>query len=360
MTRHAAAGTLVLTAFMSHLAAADPARPGVPPTVVVLTSDRTDPVTLEASARVQGELSAAGFRVAVVPVGSAGARAEIETAGSDLGPVGAFFISVDAGARSGPVAEIWVSDRLRQTTVVERARLTESDRQRESEILAVRAVELLKASLAESWFHAPPPPVTPEARPTVAADAVQPHVAAVAPRAARRPFAAGLGLGVGAGMLESFRPPSPVWMPAFFASFGWRAGVALELEFLGLGPPVTIQGSAGSARVEQRLGTIGLVATLWPEWPVVPFAAAAVGAQEIHASGTGVAPYRGVDVDAWSFFTSAGLGAAAPLYAGLSIVAGARAALAWPPTAVLVGGTDAGHFGAPSILAETHVLGVFP
>jgi hypothetical protein len=104
----------------------------------------------------------------------------METAGSDLGAAGAFAIVVHPG-QGASVAEIWVSDRIRQVTVVESARITEGRHERESEVLAVRSVELLRASLADLWLSpkppsppSPSPPPSPPPPPTTTAASSHP------------------------------------------------------------------------------------------------------------------------------------------------------------------------------------------
>jgi hypothetical protein len=334
-------------------------------TVVVLRAAGADEVTTEATARVEGELGAAGFHVVVLPLTSELARSEVETAGSELRPLGAFaiFVHPDAGGR---VAEIWVSDRLRQLTVVQRARLTATDRERQSEILAVRAVELLKASLAEFWLE-PEPVSAPLTAPPATSTSPAPWVAAPAPVESstptvprRRAFASGVGLGVGLGMMAGFRSVEPIWLPGLLVGYGWESGVSVQVEAYGFGPTVTLSTPDGSAKVEEQFATVDVIKTWWPRWRVVPFACAGVGAQHVHANGTAALPYAGATVDAWSPLTTLGLGAALPVYSGLSFVVQARGAVAWPPTAVIVGQVDAGHFGGPSLLADAGVLGVFP
>jgi len=135
------------------LAASPPSR-----IVVLLRVTTSDGVTTEATARVNGELKAAGFDVAIVPLSSDDAKRELESAGRELNALAAFAIFVRPFDGGTSVAEIWVSDRIRQTIVIQRAVLHETDRDRESEILAVRAVELLKANLADFWTPTSPPP----------------------------------------------------------------------------------------------------------------------------------------------------------------------------------------------------------
>jgi hypothetical protein len=321
---------------------------------LVLHAASSDEVTTEATARVEGELRAAGFHVVVLPIASELARGEVETAGSELRPIGAFAIFVRSEV-GGKVAEIWVSDRLRQLTVVQRARLTVSDRERESEILAVRAVELLKASLAEFWLEPKPsaPPLPQPAR-------YQPAESATPILPKRRAFASGVGLGVGLGMIAGWKSVEPLWLPALLLGYGWESGVSVQLDVHGLGPSVTLSSDAGTAKVEEQIATLDVVKTWWPRWRVVPFACAGAGAQHVHANGTAAAPFAGATVDAWSLLTSLGLGAAVAAYSGLSFVVQARGAVAWPPTSVFIAQVDAAHFGAPSLFLDAGVLGVFP
>lgn len=326
-------------------------------TVVVLRSADSDAVTTEATARVQGELGAAGFRVAVLPFSPSAqdpdsARHAVETAGAELAPTGAFAIFVHP-EEHGATAEIWVSDRVSQRTVVETAQLTQVDHVRESEILAVRAVELLKASLAEFWVE-PAPPAAP--RPT--SKSIEKPVAP--PVARPRAFAAGFGLGVGVGVLDGFREIGALWMPTVLVSYGWEHGAALQLGFHGLGPAAMVSSTFGSATVDEQFATVDVMKTWWPRWPVVPLACAGVGVHHVHVSGSGVGPYKGTSGDNWSPLTSLGLAAGVPLYSGLSVMAQARAVVAWPPTAIRIAQADAGHVGGPSLLLEANVFGVFP
>jgi hypothetical protein len=326
-------------------------------TVVVLRAPHADDVTTEATSRVQGELGAAGFHVVVLQVASASARTEVEAAGSELAPVGAFAIFVRP-EEGGQVAEIWVCDRVRQRTVVERARLTETDHERESEVLAVRAVELLKASLAELWQEPAAPVPSRPAPPSVVIHTPGTPKSDAPP--GRTPFASGMGLGVGAGFLDGFRHVGPIWLPALLLVYGWEEGLSVQLGLRGLGPAVTLSAPAGAAKVEEQLISVDAVKTWWPRARVVPFVCAGLGAQHVHVSGSGVAPYAGANAEEWSLLTTAGLGAAVPVYSGLSLVVQTRAALAWPPTEVRIADVDAGHFGSPSLLAEADILGVFP
>jgi hypothetical protein len=330
------------------------------PTVVVLRVPSSDPVTAEATARVQGELGAAGFHVVVAAAAASAARADVETAGGELAPVGAFAIvvRVEGGER---VAEIWVSDRVRGRTIVESARLTKADHGRESEVLAVRAVELLRASLAELWLQPPAPPApAPPAATQAHSDAAPPPRAGAPAATGRASFAAGIGLGAGVGVMMSTRDVGALVLPSLYFVYGRDDGLSFQLGLRGLGPAATLGSAAGTAKVEQQIASADVVKTWWPRWRVVPFVCGGVGVEHVHVSGTGVVPYQGTTGDDVSLVTSAGLGAAVPFYAGLSLVVQSRGVVAWPPTEVRIAGADAGRFGAPSLLVDAAVLGVFP
>jgi hypothetical protein len=351
----ACAGLAVAFPFVTA-ALAEPVAPDGSHTVVVLRAPNADAVATEAIARVQGELGAAGFRVVVLPVAGDAARTEVKTAGNDLGAAGAFAILVHQD-ESGRTAEIWVSDRIRRVTIVESAQLTETDHERQSEVLAVRAVELLRASLAELWLQ----PDAPTPRPSQTTVATPAHETSKLQAPVRPAFASGIGLGVGAGVLDSFQSIGAIWLPSLVFSYGWDTGLSVQLSFHGLGPPVERSTPVGSAKVEGQFASVDVAKTLWPRAPLVPFACAGLGTQHVRVSGTGAAPsFDGTTSDVWAVWTSAGIGAALALYSGLSLITQMRAATAWPPTAVRIAGVDVGHFGDPSLLVDAHVLGVFP
>ena len=350
---------LVETAALASGAAADGSH-----TVIVLRPPNADAVATEASARVQGELGAAGFHVVVLPVPADAARAQVKTAGVELAAAGAFAILVhqEEGVR---VAEIWVSDRVRDATIVESARLTKGDHERESEALAVRAVELLRASLAELWLQPDEPPAAPPPAPRPSPPPTPPAAvpARDVPKAGvptRPAFASGIGIGVGAGVMGSFPGAGAVWLPSLMLTYGWDSGFSVELSFRGLGPAVEFAAPAGTAKVEPQFASVEVLKTWWPRARVVPFVSAGAGAQHVRVVGNAAPPFAGTTSDTWAAWTSAGLGAAAPIHSGLSLMTRALAAATWPPTAVRIAGVDAGHFGAPSLLVEAHVLGVFP
>ncbi len=122
------------------------------PRVVLVRPAAAPPSVSEALVRMRGELLAAGFDAEVMdlPLG-ADVRASLErlappaAAGKSTTALVAVVPSADPGT-----AELWVIDRVTGKTVVRRVSAPPAaDPTRVAEILAVRAVELLRASFLE-------------------------------------------------------------------------------------------------------------------------------------------------------------------------------------------------------------------
>src|SRR5580698_1688616 len=141
---------LILTA----RARAEPAR-----RVVLVIPGAIGPVATEALTRVRGELQAARFEVITeVVAADVDRRAAVEREvrrGNARAAFGIFF--------GGGSAEIWVTDAATGRSAVQTLPLDAASPERRAAVLAVKAVDLLKATLAEIWIN---PPVAPLPVPT--------------------------------------------------------------------------------------------------------------------------------------------------------------------------------------------------
>jgi hypothetical protein len=334
----------------SYARAGDPS----PRTVVLLRLTTSDAVTTEATARVNGELKAAGFDVAIVLLSSDDAKRQLESAGRELNALAAFAIFATPSDGGTSAAEIWVSDRIRQKIVIQRALLREADRNRESEILAVRAVELLKANLTDFWV----PTSTPsEAEPPAPAPV---HALPGAEPKARTPFAKGFGAGLGAEVTETFGAVGARWSPDAVVSYGWPGGFSVRASLIGLGPSVTLAATNGSANVQEQVAILEGVKAWWPRAALVPFVLAGAGAQHFHVAGVANPPYQGHTSDRWSLLTTVGVGLAMPVVSTVSIVLQARGIAAWSSAVVQIASAEAGRVGGPSLVADGGLFGVLP
>jgi hypothetical protein len=329
-----------------------------PPTVIVLHATGNE-ITTEAVARVEGELGAAGFAVVDLPV-EGDVRSSVERAGGPRSPVAAFAIVSTPPAEPGgaSVAEIWVSDRIRRKTLIQKMSIDVTNRAREAEILAVQAVELLKASLAELWLSSVTPPAR-EEHASAAADRAVPE-APGPPREARGPLAATLGLQAGVGLVEGFTARPPLWAPALRVSHALSAGFAARIALFGLGPPTHIEGAAGSARVDTQIAAIEAAWTWRPHAVVVPLVFVSAGAQHVRVTGSAAPPYVATTTDTWAALTAAGVGAAMPLTPWLYWVAEGCGTIAWPSTGVRIADVFADRVGGPSLMVDAGLGGTLP
>ena len=142
-------------------------------------------------------------------------RTALETVGRELDPIAAFAIVRAAG---GNTAEIWVCDRMAGKSVIQSVRLDGSGTPGEpsrSVVLAVQAVELLKASLAQYWLA------------SVRRAHVRPRAIPAAAPPRRAAYAtAGLGVEAGVGWLDSVGAVTAAWQPIVRASYGGARGWA--------------------------------------------------------------------------------------------------------------------------------------
>ena len=164
---HPAAGAGVL---LAALALGGSARGESARRVVLVVPEAPGAVATEALTRVRGELGAARFEVETEVVGNnVDRRATVERALRKADARTAFGIFFGSG-----VAEIWVSDSITGRTVVQTLPLSAAAPERRASVLAVKAVDLLKATLVEVWVAGP-----------AAAAAPSPSAASRAARAAR-------------------------------------------------------------------------------------------------------------------------------------------------------------------------------
>ena len=141
---------LALVALLAATAAASAAAPPSP-RVVLVRPAAAPPSVSQALVRMRGELIAAGFDADVMdlPLG-ADVRASLEKFAppAPTNRAATALVAVVASPDPGNV-ELWVIDRVTGKTVVRRVNAPPGDPARVAEVLAVRAVELLRASFLE-------------------------------------------------------------------------------------------------------------------------------------------------------------------------------------------------------------------
>jgi hypothetical protein len=309
----------------------------------------------EVMARTRGELRAARFVVELATAPSAvSGRMAVEREARRSGAVAAlavFFV--------GNTAEIWVANAAEGRTTVQTFALEDAPPARRAAILAAKAVDLLKATLAELPAGGEPPPVAEKPAPPPPMEpppSEPPPAASTTIVRGRSPLAPpsieeelpdawrGFALGAGGGWLRAgdrgtFAPAVSVALHGAI----WAGRLTVS----GLGTASTWSAAAGSARVSSELAVAELLACgryrlRYLRW----CAALGGGAQRLSVDGTGTAGFEGVSPRVWSGVASAGAGAVLDLGRHILATLDARAVGSWPDTHVRIDGQSVAHVGA--------------
>lgn len=342
--------------------------------VLVLAPNSDDPALIEVSARVRGELAAAGFKVFTrePPPGVSPLRA-VEHAGVDLSPSAVLWIvAATSHSQTTPNMEIWLSDRLLGR--VSMARLTSvAGRAETPSSLAVQAVELLRARLSElrvkpldagahdegeaSW-------VDQRTQLEVARPAVEPREVQPTART-RRPFAWGVGAGLvvlwGSGSLDTGLMPglSLVWGVAEPRTGDVPLAVDLRLSAAGFGQRQELHRDAGSARVAQGLGELSAALRWVTGVPIEPSISLGAGTYALGVHGSAATPYAAHDERFWSALGSVGLGLRTRPWAHLSLSAVAELVGTLTRVRVSIADDQAALAGGGMWLLRAELTGVF-
>jgi hypothetical protein len=332
--------------------------------VVLLEQPVTEEASVEVLARVRGELTAAGFEVVLLPATVEGDPVKMsETVASELSPAAVIFVIERPADDIDPRRiELWLADRLSRRTFVQSLPIDPDDAGRGYRRLAIQAVELLKARLAE--LTVTPLPELPPPKPV---DAPSPPPSPPPPPPVKKQPGVGGRLAAGATMFQGFEG-----VDASFAPRG-RAGVTLPAGSIE-GSPVAVDLGAtlaafgnssevttvgGTAHVSQGLGTIDVGLRFGRGAALQPVLLAAVGAYMVDVEGT-TQPTRTAHAErTWSMFTSAGAGVWIQPASAFAIELDGQVGRAWAKTIVRIDGAEAAETGSPLVLLSIAAVAVF-
>jgi hypothetical protein len=316
--------------------------------VVLEPAGATDSTLVEATARLRGELGAAGFEV--VSVVLAAERPPLDALGEEAARAGAFAAVLVLRKGSGAAVDLMVVDRATQKTVVRTVEATAAPGDGAAAEVALRAVELLQASLLEATH---PPPAA-RALPAPLPRALPADVAGwVAPRPTAQ---AGPTLGAGVAMLQAFGGIGPQIAPVLRLGYGSQLGWGARLTVAGptAGPVRDVERGEASVRQELALLELVLARELGRSgW--VPSASLGAGALHLAAIGLLDAPTQGRSDDAWAFLAGAGVGLAYRIDPRWSVCADSHLLVTEPAPLVLAGSERVGRAGRPSLLVTLGV-----
>jgi hypothetical protein len=293
-----------------------------PSRVLVVRERGADAVVERAEVRLSAELRSAGFEVDErLADGDAEARRLVEQPGDG----GAFATVLLQRSTAGASTDVWVADHVTHKTVMRRmeahGRGDAADRS-----LALRIVELMRASLVEALVLpppaeavAPPPPPPPD----VARWTRQALHEPTPPLAPLRLSLGAAGVFGGPNMGVAIAPEVRVaWRPAF----AWSLGVLAA----GPGFGARASGSEGTAEIRQEFALVEGTYEVRLGDSVRGFVAAGVGAYHLYASGSATPPFTSAQSDVWSALAGIGLGVSVALAGPASIVLDGHELLAAP------------------------------
>ncbi len=329
----------------------------------VVVVDDGDRSTRAATERLRGELAAAGFTVVPRGARAGDVRDDLEAGGSEDGVASVRLV------RAHGATELWVSDRLTGKTLVRRV---DADPERSPRLVALRGVELLRASLLElaSPPHDDAPPVTPALAqpppPEVArfvAPPPSPSPSAEKPAPEHPPTRHWIdhaAFDAGIAVLASTDRLGPAAAPKLGAWLALPASFAVRLELVGPAFQSGLANADGTAVVRQELGSLDLAWAPLFAGVLAPFVAIGGGPYHLHVQGTASLPgFQGTSNDVWAGFFAASLGLGVKIAQGVSLAAEGRALVIAPHPAVTVGNERVASAGSPSLLGSASLIASF-
>lgn len=323
--------------------------------VALVRPTAPDPTIAEALNRIRGELVAEGFDVVLTDADAPGEEtlSDDPQARTAAGAVATIALSVDEGTH---VAQLRVVDRLTNKVVIRRAPVGESEAPHAAEVLAVRAVELLRASLLELLVESEKPAAKSSNAPPAAEVR---HATRWAARALQgeRELAWGVELGVGA--LADFGGVPPAVLGVARLRRTLVGPLALRVTVAGLGASLrAIPSGAGSVTVQQDFGLLEGVLDPWSKAPVHPVLSLGAGALYVAVDGQpSQFQYVSRQTDLLAFAGDAGLGAEVHLGRHFELSLDAHALLLTPYPVVQVLRSDVARTGQPAIFGSLSVMG---
>ncbi len=306
--------------------------------VILLQSGTASSGERRCLTRIREELVAGGFEVAIVDSGPKLDPISIADAiERQRGSVATIALLGDP--EIGP-SELWILDRVGVQAEVRRITPTTNDPAHVPEVLAIRTIEVLRASALKLLVESSQPP-----SPAIASPA--PSIPAV--RAPERHETVGVEAGL--AVLQSVDGPGPAALPVGRLRISLPRPFFVRLTLAGLGTRPRVTTALGAADVDQNLGLIEIGAAFRRPRRLNPVVTLGGGALYVRSDGDGVYPYQGIVDSRWTALVDCGLGFVALVGAQVAMAFEIHAALAAPHPVVRFSGTDVATIGRPALLA---------
>jgi hypothetical protein len=300
------------------------------------SADVTQALTL-----LRGELLSVGVEVTAFNRKEARGSGDADSVTwlEDLAAKGANAVIDPMGDDALEAVDVWVVKSSPQRFEVTHVGF-DANSPRQPEILALRAVEALRAGLLQMDWAArkrrkeavPEPP-----REIVPAPPI--------PVPAER-----VGLEAGAAGMMSLDGVGPALLPTVRVGWAARPWLLLQASAAGLGTRPRVTNSAGSARVAQDFALLGARLRLRSDQRVWPFLGLAVGALHTSVDGQTGPGTSGHTLGRWSALFDVSVGAGLRVHGRFFVTLAAHAQVAQPYAAIHIVDTVAATSGRPNLL----------
>lgn len=314
--------------------------------VALLDQIGASPTARHCLTRIREELTAGGFEVSVVDPGPLADPVSIAaTMQRQQGTIATIAL---LGDPDRPGAELWILDRIGSTADVRRIPAPTDDPDHLPEVLAIRAIEVLKASALKVLVETSRP--VPEAPPPVVVARTEPPP--------RPPETMGtFGLEAGLSAIQCVRGPGPAVVPLGRVRAALNDSISARLTLAGLGTRPRIETVIGSTSIAQSFGLAELAIAFRRSARWRPTLSLGAGALYVQSEGQGIFPYRGLQETRWAAALDAGGGLLASVGPALSLGFEIHALVAFPHPSVRFYDVETEPVGFPSILAALTMIG---
>ena len=310
--------------------------------VVVVELGAASEIMGEAARRTVAELRAEGFEVVTRRLEEPGAPQEgLAAVAAEEGAVAAVGM---VAAEEGAAADIWVSDRATEKTLLRRVRADDVADAERPRVLAIRAVELLRASFVEVLV--PPHPKAPPRPPKPVPDDVRRFVEP--PRGGPLD---GFGAQLGIALLTGFDGIGPAGGPSLKLSYVAPIGVGVRIGLTGPMFGAQAEGELGRAILRQEMVSASFLYAPAVDWAgFTPLIWAGGGFFHLDARGDLPPPRQGGHDEVWAGALELGAGIGYRLIPELMIVTDVAGVLTLPRAAVAISGETIGRTGRPALV----------
>jgi hypothetical protein len=323
--------------------------PQPPPKVILIRPPAAPASVTEALVRLRGELVAAGFDAEVTELSlGADVRASLERLAPPSGGAATALVAVVASADPGS-ADLWVIDRVTGKTVVRKVNAGGADAPRVAEVLAVRAVELLRASFLELATAAPPSAEAPPPPPVV----VERFATATLEEA---DWSWAVEAGGGTAVAVSGPWNAILSVARVEHAFGKR--LCARITFAGLGTAARVNIPEGYVNVSQTVLLAEVIARFRRGRAIEPIVSLGAGTLRLAADSHESAPYAALSGARWAAAGDVGVGLRVPLRRHrFELGVEVHALVAQPYPSVRFFETEVARAGRPSLLGSITLLG---